>query len=68
MELRFRGCSRDGFLLYAEDSSGTEYIAVGLLSGQILVEYRDVGGSINEVSVTFLLMLSSLLAMSALFM
>ena len=41
----------DGLLLYAEDSSGRECFALGLLSEQILVEFHNCGRTVSEVSV-----------------
>lgn len=51
MELRFRGCNRDGLLLYAQDRSEREYFAIGLLDGQLLVEYHTSAGNVSQVSL-----------------
>lgn len=51
LQLRFRACSNDGLLLYAEDSSRMEYFAVGLFGGQLLVESRNAEGTISDVSM-----------------
>ena len=50
LQLRFRACSSDGLLLYAEDSAMMEYIAVGLFGGQVLVEARNADGTVSDVS------------------
>ena len=60
LELRFRGCSGDGLLLYAGDSSEREYFAIGLLDGQLLVEYRTRGGNVSEVGLHKTFSVSSL--------
>ena len=49
LQLRFKACSSDGLLLYAEDNSGMEYFAVGLFGGHLLVESRNAAGSISDV-------------------
>lgn len=51
LQLRFRACSSDGLLLYAEDSSMMEYFAVGLFGGQLLVESRNADGTVSDVSI-----------------
>ena len=51
LQLRFRACSSDGVLLYAEDRSMVEYFAVGLFGGQLLVESRNDDGTVSDVSL-----------------
>lgn len=51
LQLRFRACSSDGLLFYAEDRSIREYFAVGLFGRQLLVESRNAEGTVSEVSV-----------------
>ena len=51
LQLRYRACSSDGVLLRAADSSGTEYFAVGLFRGQLLVESQNAEGTTLDVSM-----------------
>ena len=51
--MRFRACSRNGLLLHVEDESRTSYFAIGLFDGQLLVEYRNGGGTVSEVSLNY---------------
>ena len=53
LEMRFRACSRNGLLLHVEDESRTSYFAIGLFDGQLLVEYRNGGGTVSEVSLNY---------------
>ena len=59
LRLRFRACSSDGLLLYAEDSSNLEYFALGLFRGQLLVESRNVTGTITDVRVIINIIVSN---------
>lgn len=55
LEMRFRACSRNGLLLYTEDSASMAYFAVGLSAGQLLVESRSGSGTVSEVSLNIIL-------------
>ena len=53
LELRFRACEERGILLYASSSDSSAYFALGLSSGQLLIEFRDDSG-LKEVSFSLI--------------
>ena len=50
LEMRFSACEDRGILLYATSSNNAAYFAIGLVSSQLLIEFRDDSG-LKEVCV-----------------
>ena len=50
LEMRFSACEDRGILLYATSSNNPAYFAIGLVSSQLLIEFRDNSG-LKEVCI-----------------